>query len=62
MARGLRAAQCNWNAPGTLESIRLPKHGAIIALDEMLAGYLPDDCEDVHEVIEADAISRRARP
>lgn len=52
-AAGHRAAQCNWNAPGALESIRLPAHGTTIALDEMLAGYLPDDREDVREVIEA---------
>ena len=52
-AAGHRAAQCNWNAPGALESIRLPAHGTTIALDEVLAGYLPDDREDVREVIEA---------
>ncbi|WP_242015447.1 hypothetical protein [Pseudomonas nitroreducens] len=50
---GHTAAQCHWNAPGALESIRLPKHGTTIALDEVLAGYLPDDREDVREVIEA---------
>lgn len=52
-AAGHCAAQCNWNAPGALESIRLPAHGTTIALDEVLAGYLPDDREDVREVIEA---------
>ncbi|UXJ54850.1 hypothetical protein [Pseudomonas citronellolis] len=52
-AAGHLAAQCNWNAPGALESIRLPAHGTTIALDEMLAGYLPDDREDVREIIEA---------
>ncbi|SDI55145.1 hypothetical protein [Pseudomonas panipatensis] len=52
-AGGHTADQCNWNAPGALESIRLPKHGTTIALDEMLAGYLPDDREDVREIIEA---------
>lgn len=52
-AGGHSAAQCNWNAPGALESIRLPQHGTTIALEEMLAGYLPDDREDVREVIEA---------
>ncbi|WP_281686714.1 hypothetical protein [Pseudomonas citronellolis] len=52
-AEGHTAAQCHWNGPGALESIRLPKHGTTIALEEMLAGYLPDDREDVREVIEA---------
>jgi len=42
-AVGHCAAQCNWNAPGVLESIRLPAHGTTIVLDELLAGYLPDD-------------------
>ncbi|PWU30125.1 hypothetical protein DK254_08360 [Pseudomonas sp. RW407] len=52
-AGGHTAAQCHWNSPGALESIRLPKHGTTIALEEMLAGYLPDDREYIRDVIEA---------
>jgi hypothetical protein len=52
-AEGHTAAQCHWNSPGALESIRLPKHGTTIALEEMLAGYLPDDREYIRDVIEA---------
>ncbi|MED5607848.1 hypothetical protein VV867_09145 [Pseudomonas sp. JH-2] len=52
-AEGHTAAQCHWNGPGALESIRLPKHGTTIALEEMLAGYPPDDREYVRDVIEA---------
>lgn len=52
-AGGHAVAQCPWNAPGVLESIRLPKHGTTFALDEVLSNYLPHDREGVREAIEA---------